>query len=388
MSEETALLGASPAIAILQEEIRFAARSDAKVLISGESGVGKELAARLIHEGSPRHRRSLVAINCAGLQDTLLESELFGHVRGSFTDAYRDRTGLLELAHRGTVLLDEVGEMTLRMQGLLLRFLETGEIQRVGSTTPPSLVDVRVVAATNRDLAGAVRAGGFRQDLYYRLNVINLRIPPLRERRDDVPLLLQHFADLFGRRYGTARPRFSSDAVARLTAYAWPGNVRELKNLVERVVVRHHEGPVTTRDLPAELGGLESPAPAADAAAPSVSLESEAETLYRRMVEGRHSFWTAVYEPFMLRDLRREDLRRIVRLGLEETRGSYRGLVHLFNMEPDDYKRFMNCLRKHQCHVPFQPFRGALGRPLLPAGAGLPVPTTHGPLDEREERLA
>jgi transcriptional regulator with PAS, ATPase and Fis domain len=187
------LIGRSAAIAALREEIRSAANTDAKVLITGESGTGKEVVAHLIHAASARRARPFVPINCAGIPESLLESELFGHERGSFTGAVRDKAGLFEIANHGTVLLDELGEMSLRMQGVLLRFLETGEVQRVGSDRVQARVDVRIIAATNRDLPDQIRNGNFRLDLYYRLNVIHLRTPALRERPEDVPALLDHF---------------------------------------------------------------------------------------------------------------------------------------------------------------------------------------------------
>src|ERR671914_2950653 len=184
------LIGTSAAIAELSQEIDRIARSDAKVLVTGESGVGKELVAHAIHQRSPRTQRPMVAVNCAGLPETLLESELFGHVKGSFTGAYRDKPGKLEMAHLGTVFLDEVGEMTLRMQGLLLRFLETGELQKVGAERTGAAVNVRVIAATNRNLRHLIDQGQFREDLFYRLNVIHLGIPPLRDRKADIPSLI------------------------------------------------------------------------------------------------------------------------------------------------------------------------------------------------------
>src|SRR5437870_7200629 len=181
------LIGVSPPITDLREEINRGARTDAKVLITGESGTGKEVVARQVYALSNRASRSFVAVNCAGLPETLLESELFGHVRGSFTGAYRDKPGKLEIAHEGTIFLDEVGEMTLRMQGLLLRFLETGELQKVGAERPTAAVRVRVIAATNCDLPQRIAQGLFREDLFYRLNVIQLKVPPLSERRQEIP---------------------------------------------------------------------------------------------------------------------------------------------------------------------------------------------------------
>jgi transcriptional regulator with PAS, ATPase and Fis domain len=337
----------------LDEDLRDAARSDAKVLITGESGVGKELAARTIHAFSPRSSGPLVALNSAGVPDTLLESELFGHVRGSFTGAYRDRPGLLELARGGTVMLDEVGEMSLRMQALLLRFLETGEIQPVGSDRPRTRVDVRVIAMTNRRLVDQMAAKAFREDLYYRLNVIHIVVPPLRERREDIPALVDQFLRTSVQRYGVEPPEMSPEAMACLIEYSWPGNVRELKNVIERCVVRTREGVIVPGDLPAEILGAPVVSTPTGAAAP----QSAADATFNQLVVGGESFWTVVYAPFMARDLTRADLRRIVTLGLSRTKGNYRQVLQLFNMNDSDYKRFLNFLRKYQCQLPFQSFR-------------------------------
>jgi two-component system response regulator HydG len=357
------LVGTSPAVDALREEILHAARCDAKVLITGESGAGKEIVARLIHDRSTRSRSPMVTVNCAALTDTLLETELFGHVRGSFTGAYRDRSGVFEQAHRGTVFMDEIGETTPRMQGLLLRFLETGEIQRVGSDRAQTRVDVRVVAATNRVLVDAVAQKLFREDLYYRLNVVHLYVPPLRERRDDISLLLQHFIQVFARQYQTPVPVFSEDALAVLLAHNWPGNVRELKNVAERLTIRAGGREIQISDLPADVLRSVSGASAAVAVAAKPT-KPVAEQLYEAMVKERQSFWSAVYSPFMSRDLTRADLRALVKRGLESTSGNYKVLVELFNMKPDDYKRFLGFLRKYHCHVPFQQFRSAaLSRP-------------------------
>jgi len=211
---------------------RRSAAGDAKVLVTGESGVGKDVIARHIHLSSKRARGPFIAVNCAGLTETLLESELFGHVKGSFTGAYRDKRGKLQMAHGGTLFLDEVGEMSLRMQALLLRFLETGEIQSVGAHEETTHVDVRVIAATNRNLPDRVAAGEFREDLLYRLRVIHIHVPPLRERRDDIPLLVNHLLNR------AERPmQVSEDAMILLQRYRWPGNIRELQNVVERAVI-------------------------------------------------------------------------------------------------------------------------------------------------------
>jgi transcriptional regulator with PAS, ATPase and Fis domain len=355
--QPTKLVGTSPSILNLQEEIFYAAKCDAKVLITGESGAGKEIVARLIHAGSPRSRSALVTVNCAALSETLLETELFGHVRGSFTGAYRDRLGAFEQAHRGTVFMDEIGETSPRMQGLLLRFLETGEIQRVGSDQVQNRVDVRVMAATNRVLVDSVANKTFREDLYYRLNVIHIRVPPLRDRREDVPVLLAFFLDQFAKQYQVDIPSLSPDALQTLTEHPWPGNVRELKNVVERLVVRGRDGEIGRDDLPLEV--LRSAAPAVQTTPAPQATRPAADMLFERMVNGGESFWSCVYAPFMARDLTRDDLRTIVRKGLERTSGNYKVMVELFNMSADDYKRFLGFLRKYQCHMPFQQFRTA-----------------------------
>src|SRR5687768_5531250 len=224
--------GLSAETIALQQEIERVARSDAKVLITGESGVGKEIVARNIHSRGPRNTHVFAPVNCAGLPETLLESELFGHVKGSFTGAYRDKPGKLETAHMGTVFLDEIGEMTPRLQGLLLRFLETGEIQRVGADGGARHVNVRVIGATHRNLREMIAQGHFREDLYYRLNVIQIHVPPLRERRDDIPELVHHFLGKFVVANRSPINGLSSEALKALVAYSWPGNVRELENLI------------------------------------------------------------------------------------------------------------------------------------------------------------
>ena len=374
LPEPTGLVGNSPAIETLREEIAYASRCDAKVLITGESGAGKEIVARLIHTGSGRRQSPLVTVNCAALTETLLETELFGHVRGSFTGAYRDRQGVFERANGGSVFMDEIGETTPRMQGLLLRFLETGELQRVGSEERvPTRVNVRVIAATNRVLMQAVADKLFREDLYYRLNVIHLQVPALRNRREDIPELLRYFLGAFSRQYSIDTPELSPVAQTLLTEYAWPGNVRELKNVIERLVVRNRSNIVQPEDLPVEVlrrapGAVPvsstaavTGATTAGAPAQATPTRSKADELFEGMLKEGQSFWSLVYAPFMSRDLTRDDLRAIVRKGLERTSGNYKVMTELFNMPPQDYKRFLGFLRKYHCHMPFQQFRSAAG---------------------------
>ena len=231
------LIGVSPAMQRLRGEIELVARSDFTVLITGESGTGKELVARALHTASGRREAPLIYVNCAALPETLAESELFGHVRGAFTGAVADRAGKFEVADGGTLLLDEIGELPLTIQPKLLRALQQGEIQRVGSDTPRR-VDVRLLAATNRDFDAEVRAGRFRADLFHRLNVYPLRVPPLRERREDIALLAGFFCDVTRRRLGVGPVRLAPAALDALRAYDWPGNVRELENVLSRVTLK------------------------------------------------------------------------------------------------------------------------------------------------------
>ena len=361
---EVRLIGRSDAIRRIEEDVECAARSDAKVLITGETGVGKEVVSRLIHHRSARASAPLVTLNCAGLPDSLLESELFGHVRGSFTGAYRDKPGLLEMAPNGTVFLDEVGEMSTRMQVVLLRFLESGEIQRIGADRSHTRVNVRLITATNRDLQAQIAAGGFREDLYFRLNVIRLVIPPLRERTEDIPLLVNYFVNFYVQQHKVAPTEISSAAMDALIGYRWPGNIRELKNVVERIVLKSAGTTIRETDLPTDVtrtsGG--SHAGGTDAAITAPSRISPADELATLMLKHGESFWSAVYPVFMSRDLTRTDLRKIVQTGLETTNGNYRLMVQLFNMPQDDYKRFLSFLRKHDCHLPFQRFRAAPAR--------------------------
>jgi transcriptional regulator with GAF, ATPase, and Fis domain len=373
---EVRLIGRSDAIRRIEEDVECAARSDAKVLITGETGVGKEVVSRLIHQRSARASAPLVTLNCAGLPDSLLESELFGHVRGSFTGAYRDKPGLLEMAPNGTVFLDEVGEMSTRMQVVLLRFLESGEIQRIGADRSHARVNVRLITATNRDLQAQIAAGGFREDLYFRLNVIRLVIPPLRERTEDIPLLVNYFVNFYVNQHKVAATEISAAAMDALVAYRWPGNIRELKNVVERMVLKSAGTTIREADLPSDVTrstGVVS-AGAADAAAAAQPRISQADELAQLMLKHGESFWSAVYPLFMSRDLTRTDLRKIVQTGLETTNGNYRLMVQLFNMPQDDYKRFLSFLRKHDCHLPFQRFRAA------PARLQTTQPAPHAPL--------
>jgi two-component system response regulator HydG len=254
------MIGDSPPMRELAAMIRAVAPSEASVLILGESGTGKELVAKALHDGSPRKARPMVTVNCAALAENLLESELFGHEKGAYTGAQRQRDGRFVQADGGTLFLDEIGEMAPALQAKLLRALQQGEVQRLGSDRSIR-VDVRVLAATNRDLEAEVRDGGFREDLYYRLNVIALRVPALRERPEDIPLLARHFLHRFAERNRKSYRGFSPRVMDLMLHYDWPGNVRELENVVERAVILSPGEFVTENDLPATLRGSEKSAP-------------------------------------------------------------------------------------------------------------------------------
>jgi DNA-binding NtrC family response regulator len=246
-----AIIGKSDVIVEVLDQVRKIADSDSTVLLTGESGTGKELVARAIHQHSYRSEKPFVTVNCGALPEELLESELFGHKKGSFTGAVRDKEGLLEVANEGTFFLDEVGETSPRIQVKLLRVLQEKEIVPVGGTSPVK-VDVRLVAATNADLEGEVNMGRFRKDLFYRLNVIPLHIPPLRERKEDIPLLIDHFLKKYINQKGKTR-KFNAEAQKSLTQYAWPGNVRELENVIERAVTLVSGATITEKDLPEKI---------------------------------------------------------------------------------------------------------------------------------------
>jgi Nif-specific regulatory protein len=285
---QTRFVGGSAAVRQLLAVAQKAAAADARVLVTGESGTGKELVARLLHEQGPRAAGPWVALNCAAIAPTLLESELFGHEKGAFTGAARQHRGCFELADGGTLFLDEIGEIDPATQVRLLRVLQEGAFFRVGGEKPLQ-VDVRVVAATNRDLEARVAAGQFREDLFYRLNVVHLRIPPLRERPEDVPELLEHFVGSQARELGRPVPALDAAARELLERYRWPGNVRELQNVVERLLVLLDGDTVRVADLPPEitLSGAEAPRPGRAQTLREVLAETERELVVRALRETR-----------------------------------------------------------------------------------------------------
>jgi DNA-binding NtrC family response regulator len=343
----------------IRELARRAGRTGAKTLITGETGVGKDLVAREIHAASDRARREFLAVNCAGIAEELLESELFGHIKGSFTGAYRDRPGKLLLADGGILFLDEIGEMSLRMQAMLLRFLENGEIQPVGDVRPRT-VDVRIIGATNRNLPERVAAGHFREDLLYRLKVIQIDVPALRERPADIPALIDH---LIGR-----RARVSAEALDALTRYRWPGNVRELRNVVEQALWLAEENRIELEHLPEAVRNRRTISVTHD------RRRQLADQLFEALVAGHYSFWDHVHPMFLERDLTRHDIRELLRRGLTATNGNYRAVLGLFGMKDSDYCRFHNFLNGHGCKLDFREFRGGEGQPAARPSHDVEVP--------------
>ena len=287
------IIGHSPRMQEVYDLIRRVAPTDSTVLIQGESGTGKELVARAVHYRSYRATEPFLAINCGAFPETLLESELFGHIKGSFTGAIADKKGLLEIADKGTFFLDEVSEMRPQTQVKLLRVLEDRHVMPLGSTTSKR-IDMRFIAATNMDLEQEVAVGSFRRDLYYRLNVINIGLPPLREKREDVPLLAGHFLARYGEAMGKSVTSFSRDALEVLIGYDWPGNVRELENVVQRAVALTDASQIDVPELPAKLAPSASAKQASLFEVPEEGLDLEA--------------WLAEAEKaFLLRALRRTD---------------------------------------------------------------------------------
>jgi DNA-binding NtrC family response regulator len=309
-----AIVGKSPVLRRMLEQVAQVAPTDSTVLIQGETGTGKELVARAIHEGSSRRERPLVKLNCAALPRELVESELFGHEKGAFTGALQQRRGRFELADGGTLFLDEVGELPLDTQAKLLRVLQEREFERVGGTRTLQ-VDVRVIAATNRDLHSQVAAGRFRSDLFYRLNVFPILVPPLRERRDDIPSLLQHFAAKTARKLGRPVNGIAPAFIDSARAYDWPGNIRELENVVERAMVMSRGDPLEGTVLP--------PAASPGSPAPSVvhgTLEEIERAHIRRVLEGAHWVIEGEHGAARMLGLNPSTLRgRLRKLGIRKT---------------------------------------------------------------------
>ncbi|MDD5542656.1 MAG: sigma 54-interacting transcriptional regulator [Acidobacteriia bacterium] len=371
------IIGRSPQMMELFRRLDNVVNSSANVLIFGESGTGKELIARAIHYNGSRKEKRFIAIDCGAIPENLIESELFGYRRGAFTGALTDRKGLFEEADGGTVFLDEVTNTSRTLQAKLLRAIQEREIRRVGDSVDRK-VDVRIIAATNRDLRAMVRAGEFREDLYFRLNVLNLTIPPLRERQEDIPVLVNHvLKQLLAQNPGTVRS-ISREPLRLLKAYSFPGNVRELENLVESAFYMSAHEEIQIKDFPPDLARKAAsptsesrdPEPSAPPTAaektssgtpehelPPHELLKRAKELYRIMKHEGVPFWKAVKEPFMKRELPKGVVREVIKLGLVDSHGRYRDLLRDFHLDSSEYTVFMNFLRKYDCQVDYKPYR-------------------------------
>jgi len=347
LASAPAIVGGSHATAEILLQAQRAAATDATVLVTGESGSGKRLVARFIQARSARAARPFTSLSCAAARDLQLESECFGHVKGSFGGAQRDAVGQLELADSGTILLDEISCASMQMQVKLLRFLETGKVQPLGAGGPGRRLDVRVIATTSANLTHLAHSGAFREDLLYRLRVAQIHLPPLRERPEDIAPLVEHTIAKTGRAV-----RFSDQALARLTSYHWPGNVRELQAIVERLVYMSGASLVDVEHLPETFR-----TPGVRVVSMVERRRQLADDLYAGLVSRTISFWGELYPLFLARDVTRHDLRELLRRGLTATAGSYRALIGLFGMEPIDYKRLLNFLAAHDCSVDPRPFR-------------------------------
>ena len=330
----TKLIGQSDAVELLHSKIQAAARTSSSVLIQGETGTGKELVARAIHEQCRRRRHRFVPIDCGALPEELVESELFGYRRGAFTTAVGDKPGLFEQANQGTLFLDEIANTSKRFQVKFLRVLQEKQVRRLGDVVDRP-IDARIIAATNCDLRSMARSGDFREDLLYRLNVFAIEVPPLRKRRSDIPLLVRHIVASLNADSGEERT-LSPNAMEKLLAYHYPGNIRELQNVIESSYYM------------SETEIIEPDA---------ITLPTDA--LVREPAEAVvvDDFWESVARPYTDRLITKRQVEAVIRRGLVQTHGSYRKVVQLFNMPDTDYKRFMDFLRRHRCNVDFRPYR-------------------------------
>lgn len=341
------LIGHSAAFSRVRHDIACLAATGAPAIITGEPGTGKSLLARAVHAASTRAWGPFVAVPCARLPEALLEIELFGCVKGSVIGASSDRMGVLDGAHGGTVLLEDVEEMTLRTQGLLLRFLESGEVHRVGTIGSGTLSDVRILATTSVRLEARVGEGLFREGLRSCLTASEMSAPSLRDRRDDIPVLVDYFARVALTGDARRPVTFTLEAHSALEAYSWPGNVRELRQVVERLVMSAETEWIGAEDLPVGI----RPRRPGGARTARERRRTVGEDLFMRIVRSGESFWSAVYPMFMQREITRTDLRDMVRRGLQSSRGNYGTLIRLLNMPASDQRKFVSFLRRYGCEL-------------------------------------
>ena len=335
------IVGRSRKIQEVYSQIEVAAKGNATVLIEGESGTGKELVAQAIHENSDRAKAPLITVDCGAIPDTLIESELFGSRKGSFTGATSDRAGLIEAAHKGTLFLDEISNTSPSLQIRLLRVLQEKEVRRIGDAKSRS-VDIRLIAATNSNLESLVEKGQFRQDLFYRLNVLHITLPPLRKRKEDIPDIARSFLKRLNTTNKT-RKRFSTVALEHLTTGNYRGNVRELQNMVERAYF-----------LAADSNMIKEVVVASGAAGQD---PDEVDSWFKDLQAGRTDFWSAIHGRYKKRDISRQKVVALMHLGLRETRGTYKAVARLFHVKDKEYRRFMDFLRRNDCLPDFRPYR-------------------------------
>jgi DNA-binding NtrC family response regulator len=335
------IIGASKAIKELHVHIEAAAGNAATVLIEGESGTGKELVAKAIHASGARAKEPFVAVDCGALPESLIEAELFGARKGSYTGAVADRPGLFEAAHRGTLFLDEISNTTPALQAKLLRVIQEREVRRIGETKGRP-VDVRLIAATNQDLKKLADDGRFRTDLLYRLKVLHIRVPPLRNRREDIPTLALAFLQKLNSTNQTKK-YFAAQVIDELSGYDYPGNVRELQNAVERAFFSSKGTSIVDIPLAAK-----TPAPLQ---------AEEVVSWFKDLSEGRQDFWSAVHRKYKKRDISREKVLALVDFGLRSTQGNYKALASTFHLKAREYRRFMDFLRRNDCLLDFRPYR-------------------------------
>jgi DNA-binding NtrC family response regulator/tetratricopeptide (TPR) repeat protein len=340
VSEFRGIIGASRAIREIYSQIDIAAGNAATVLIEGESGTGKELVAKAIHASGPRANGPFVPVDCGAIPEGLIEAELFGAKRGSYTGAITDRPGLFEAANRGTIFLDEISNTSPALQAKLLRVLQEREVRRLGETKGRP-IDVRLIVASNADLDALVQAGTFRKDLLYRLKVLHIKVPPLRNRREDIPMLAQWFLDRLNTS-SNMKKQFAPGVITQLARHAFPGNVRELQNAVERAFFSAKGMSVTSVPIESvqEIASLD-----------------EVATWFNELAEGRKDFWTTVQSRYKRRDISREKVLALVDFGLRSTRGSYKAMASTFRLKEKDYRRFMDFLRRNDCLLDFRPYR-------------------------------
>ncbi len=343
------IVGESPVMIRLRDRIAMVARSPLDALIVGESGTGKELVARALHRTGKRASGNFIGVDCGSLADTLAESEFFGYRKGAFTGAVENRAGLLEAANGGVIFFDEIANLTLRLQGKLLRVLQEREVRRIGETIHRK-IDVQVFAATNKDLRLEVEKGRFRKDLYYRLNAMQIRVPPLRERMEDVPLLVAGFLENASQVEGGRPKNFSREAMDLLLRYSYPGNVRELKNVVLSSYYSCPGNIIQIEHMPPEVRE-------GDGAAAFGEDERTARLLYDRLRKGKANFNELVKKPFQERRIAQGTVRQLLHMALAETGGRYRDAFRLLRIPSKDYSTIMVFLKRHGCYLDFRPYR-------------------------------